>query len=127
MIGINFEGKRPTNKEILNVLTNGYEVAVKLIENKGEGEKPNELTICMLNLITSCLKATAEEHNIEYIFSAIATYINLFKFKSENKGRQIFEKTMAKISEILSDETRICVSPIELLAILNDNAKKVVV
>ena len=127
MIEINFEGKRPTNKEILNVLTNGYEVAVKLIENKGEGEKPNEMTTIMLNLITSCLKATAAEHNIEYLFTAIATYINLFKFKSENKGRQIFEKTMAKISDILNDENRSFVTPIEILSILNDNAKKVVV
>lgn len=127
MINIKFEGKRPTNKEMLNTLINGFDCAKKLIENKGEGEKPNEITTVMLNVISQCVKMTAQEHNIEYLFGALASYIKLFKFKTSDKGRKIFEKSMARISERLGDEEKGQISPIQILEILINETKKVVV
>ena len=44
--------KRPTNKELLTLFEEELEVAKKLIANKGEGQKPNELVTIILNVIS---------------------------------------------------------------------------
>lgn len=115
--------KRPTNKELLTLFEEELEVAKKLIANKGEGQKPNELVTIILNVISVSLKDAAKEDQIDYLLNGIAYYVNLYRF-NERKKRELFEKSFARISEQIMEKGLI--NAIETLEILVNTTKKLV-
>ena len=124
MYNLKFEGKKPKNKDLFNLIETNLQKAKDFIKSNGESEKPHDIVIVLLNVIGESLRNTGKEYKIEFLLEAIATYVNLFSF-NERKKRIIFEKTMAKISDILQEKEGI--SPIDTLEILLENTKKVVV
>lgn len=121
-VKFDFEGKRPTNKQLYELLELGYEQADAWTKDKSK-PRPHELATALLNIINSGLNMTAETHEIDYILSAIATYVNTFRFGEKNK-RAIFEKTMASISSVLEKDGSI--NALSLFRILLDHTSKLV-
>lgn len=117
-----FEGKRPTNKQMYEILEEGYNEAIEWTKDNNN-KSPQELICLVLNTISYGLNKTSETHDIDFLLSSIATYLSLFKF-GEKKKRTIFEKTMASFSDHLNEKDAI--NCFEFLRILLDHTKKLV-
>lgn len=121
---VKFEGKRATNKEILEMFEDQLVLIKRMVSKEAkEDELPNQLTTMVMNVISLSLKELQTSYDIEDLLKAIAMYVNIYKF-GEKKKRTLFEKSIAKFSDTIGE--RGYVTPLEFFEILLDITKPLV-